>query len=100
MVVAKSEPAHARLAADFAARRIARTYQGVVWGVPLPRSGEIAGNVGRTPANRKKMAVVARRGRAALTHYRGLRAFNAIAAAVQCRLATGPSDQIHGHMSE
>src|SRR5712672_4493368 len=63
MVVAKSELAHARLAADFEARRISRAYQGVVWGVPLPRSGEIAGNVGRSPANRKKMAVVTSGGR-------------------------------------
>ena len=100
MVVAKSELAHARLAADFAARRIGRTYQGVVWGVPLPRSGEIMGNVGRSPANRKKMAVVARGGRTALTHYRVLREFNGIAAAVECRLATGRTHQIRVHMSE
>src|SRR5258708_21543038 len=38
MVVAKSELAHARLAADFAARRISRAYFAVVWGVPLPTS--------------------------------------------------------------
>src|SRR5438105_2644750 len=86
MVVAKSEPAHARLAADFAARRISRAYQGVVWGVPLPRNGEIAGNVGRSPSNRKKMAVLAGGGRTALTRYRVLREFNGVAAAVECRL--------------
>ena len=99
MVVAKSELAHARLAADFAARRISRAYQGVVWGVPLPRSGEIAGNVGRSPANRKKMAVVTSGGRTALTRYRVLREFNGVAAAVECRLATGRTHQIRVHMS-
>jgi 23S rRNA pseudouridine1911/1915/1917 synthase len=100
MVVAKSEPAHARLAADFAARRIARAYQGIVWGVPLPPSGEIAGNIGRSPVNRKKMAVVARGGRPALTHYRVLREFHGIAAAIECRLSTGRTHQIRVHMSE
>jgi len=100
MVVAKSEVAHARLAADFAARRIGRTYHGVVWGVPLPPSGEIAGNIGRSPVNRKKMAVLARGGRTALTHYRVLREFHGIAAAIECRLATGRTHQIRVHLSE
>jgi 23S rRNA pseudouridine1911/1915/1917 synthase len=100
MVVAKSEPAHARLAADFAARRISRAYQGVVWGIPLPRSGEIAGNIGRSPVNRKKMAVLPRGGRPALTHYRVLREFRGVAAAVECRLATGRTHQIRVHMSQ
>jgi 23S rRNA pseudouridine1911/1915/1917 synthase len=100
MVVAKSELAHARLAADFAARRVRRAYHGVVWGVPLPASGEIAGNIGRSPVNRKKMAVVSRGGRPALTHYRVLREFHGIAAAIECRLATGRTHQIRVHMSE
>lgn len=100
MVVAKSEVAHARLAADFAARRIGRAYFAVVWGVPLPRSGDIAGTIGRSPVNRKKMAVVTRGGRTALTHYRVLREFHGIAAAVECRLATGRTHQIRVHMSE
>jgi 23S rRNA pseudouridine1911/1915/1917 synthase len=100
MVVAKSEVAHARLSADFAARRIGRAYFGVVWGVPLPRSGDIAGNIGRSPVNRKKMAVVSRGGRTALTHYRVLREFHGVAAAVECRLATGRTHQIRVHMSE
>jgi 23S rRNA pseudouridine1911/1915/1917 synthase len=100
MVVAKSEPAHARLAADFAARRISRAYYGIVWGVPLPPSGEIAGNIGRSPVNRKKMAVLARGGRTALTHYRVLREFHGVAAAIECRLATGRTHQIRVHLSE
>jgi 23S rRNA pseudouridine1911/1915/1917 synthase len=100
MVVAKTELAHARLAADFAARRIGRAYFGVVWGVPLPPSGAIDGNIGRSPINRKKMAVLARGGRTALTHYRVLREFRGVAAAIECRLATGRTHQIRVHMSE
>jgi len=100
MVAAKSEVAHTRLAADFAARRIGRTYFGIVWGVPLPPSGEIAGNIGRSPVNRKKMAVLARGGRTALTRYQVLREFHGIAAAIECRLATGRTHQIRVHLSE
>ena len=58
MVVAKTEAAHRALSRDFAARRIDRAYAALVWGVPLPPAGEIAGNIGRSPVNRKKMAVV------------------------------------------
>src|SRR5262249_12993950 len=49
MVIAKSERAHTALSADFAARRIRRAYRAAVWGVPAPRRGEIAGNIGRSP---------------------------------------------------
>src|SRR5271170_6404423 len=53
IVAAKTELAHRALSRDFAARRIARAYAAVVWGVPLPAEGEIAGNIGRSITNRK-----------------------------------------------
>jgi 23S rRNA pseudouridine1911/1915/1917 synthase len=99
MVVAKTERAHATLAADFAARRIDRAYLAVVWGVPQPRAGEIAAAIGRNPANRKTMAVVTRGGRAAITRYRVLRIFKDVAALVECRLATGRTHQIRVHLA-
>jgi 23S rRNA pseudouridine1911/1915/1917 synthase len=99
MVVAKDELAQARLAADFAARRITRAYQGVVWGVPEPRSGELAGRIGRSPRNRKKMTVLREGGKPAVTRYRVLRAFKDVAALVECRLATGRTHQIRVHLS-
>ncbi|MFQ5467902.1 MAG: RluA family pseudouridine synthase, partial [Kiloniellaceae bacterium] len=73
MVAAKTEPAHRSLAEAFAARNIERAYTAVVWGVPSPPAGEIEGNIGRNPRNRKKMAVVRRGGRPARTRYRVLR---------------------------
>ncbi|HZT50345.1 MAG TPA: RluA family pseudouridine synthase [Stellaceae bacterium] len=99
IVVAKTELAHARLAADFAARRITRAYQAAVRGVPAQAQGEIAGAIGRSPANRKKMAVVARRGKAALTRYHVLRRFGTAASLVECRLATGRTHQIRVHLA-
>jgi 23S rRNA pseudouridine1911/1915/1917 synthase len=100
MVVAKSDAAHARLSADFAARRIERAYQAFVWGVPTPGAGEIAAPIGRSARDRKKMAVVSRGGKAAVTRYRVLRAYGTVAAAVECRLATGRTHQIRVHLSE
>jgi 23S rRNA pseudouridine1911/1915/1917 synthase len=100
MVVAKNELAQAKLAADFAAHRLTRAYLALVWGVPAPRAGEIAGRIGRSPHNRKKMAVLRSGGKPAITRYRVLRAFKDVAALVECRLATGRTHQIRVHLSE
>src|SRR3984893_8140740 len=94
LVAAKTETAHRALSHDFALRRVERAYSAIVWGVPRPAAGEIVGNIGRSPANRKKMAVVAEtRGRSAVTRYRVERRFGAAstgaAALVGCRLLTG-----------
>jgi 23S rRNA pseudouridine1911/1915/1917 synthase len=100
MVVAKTEAAHHALSLDFAARRIDRAYAAFVWGVPTPSVGEITGNIGRSTANRKKMAVVGQgRGKPAVTRYRVERAFLAHAARLECRLATGRTHQIRVHLA-
>ncbi len=101
MVVAKSEMAHRALSRDFALRHIDRVYAAFVWGVPSLGAGEIAGNIGRSPANRKKMAVVGEgKGKPALTRYRVARSFAAEAALLECRLATGRTHQIRVHLAE
>jgi len=100
MVAAKTEPAFRGLAEAFAARRVERAYAAVVWGVPSPPAGEIEGNIGRNPRNRKKMAVVRRGGRPARTRYRVLRSLAGGAAAlVECRLLSGRTHQIRVHMA-
>jgi 23S rRNA pseudouridine1911/1915/1917 synthase len=100
MVVAKTEVAHHALSRDFAARRIERAYTAFVWGLPSAAAGEIAGNIGRSGANRKKMAVVTEgKGKPAFTRYRVERAFKTHAAQVECRLATGRTHQIRVHFA-
>jgi 23S rRNA pseudouridine1911/1915/1917 synthase len=100
IVVAKTEAAHRALSGDFAARRIDRAYAAFVCGVPLPAIGEIIGNIGRSPVNRKKMAVVGEgKGKSALTRYRVERSFGTVAALVECRLATGRTHQIRVHLA-
>ncbi len=99
MVVAKTEQALAVLSAAFAARDIDRAYKALCWGVPQPAAGAIAGDIGRDPRARQRMAVVNRNGKAALTNYLNLCYFGTAAALVECRLATGRTHQIRVHMA-
>ncbi len=99
IVAAKNDAAHQALAADFAARRIERRYLAVVWGTPLPREGEIEGAIGRHRTDRKRMAVVGRGGKPALTRYRVLEALGPAASLIECRLATGRTHQIRVHLA-
>ena len=101
MVAAKSETAHRGLVTQFAARSVERSYQGVVWGRLLPSRGSLTGNIGRSPRNRKKMAVLRRGGRPAETGYRVIRSFqDGAASLVECRLKTGRTHQIRVHLAE
>ena len=99
MVVAKNDAAHRSLARQLAERSVKRVYDAVVWGVPSPRQDEIAGNIGRSPANRKKMAVLPKGGKTALTRYAVTRVFGSLASLVECRLASGRTHQIRVHMA-
>nr|WP_321985380.1 RluA family pseudouridine synthase [uncultured Lichenicoccus sp.] len=99
MVVAKTEAALAALSADFAARRIERSYLGLCWGILTPSSGAIESAIGRDPRDRKRMSVVSRGGKWALTHYHTLEVLHGAVSLVECRLATGRTHQIRVHLS-
>ncbi|WP_342452368.1 RluA family pseudouridine synthase [Pararoseomonas baculiformis] len=99
MVVAKSEAAHHALSTAFAERDLDRSYLALAWGTPSPVSGSVEAAIGRHPADRKRMAVVSRGGKHALTHYATERAWGAACALVRCRLATGRTHQIRVHMA-
>lgn len=99
MVVAKTQLANTALTAAFAARDLDRTYLALVWGLPHPLAGDIEGAIGRDKRDRKRMAIVARNGKAALTHYRTERAWGTAVALLECRLATGRTHQIRVHLA-
>ena len=99
LVAAKTQTTHTALAEQFAAHTVERRYDALVWGVPRPVRGTIGGAIGRSPHNRKKMAVVKRGGRSAETAYETVAAFGALAARIHCRLKTGRTHQIRVHMA-
>jgi len=99
MVVAKTQLANTALTAAFAARDLERVYLALVWGLANPLAGDIEGAIGRDPRDRKRMAVVGRGGRQALTSYRTLRAWQTSVGLLECRLATGRTHQIRVHLA-
>jgi 23S rRNA pseudouridine1911/1915/1917 synthase len=100
MVVAKTDRAHQVLSAAFAARDLDRDYLALAWGLPAPVAGEIAGAIGRHPTDRKRMAVVTRGGKPALTRYATERSWAGACSLLRCRLATGRTHQIRVHLAE
>jgi 23S rRNA pseudouridine1911/1915/1917 synthase len=96
LLVAKNETAHLRLARDLAARRIARTYDAVVWGKPK-REALIEAPIGRHARDRKRMTV-REDGRAASTSYTTLEAFG-FASLLEVTLGTGRTHQIRVHLA-
>jgi 23S rRNA pseudouridine1911/1915/1917 synthase len=97
IVAAKDDSTHLALSRDLKARRIKRTYEAVVWGCPED-SARIETLIGRSRADRKKMAVRREEGRRAVTSYRVEERFEFASRAV-IELETGRTHQIRVHMS-
>ena len=101
VVVAKSDAAHEGLARQFAAHTLERAYLAVCNGHPRPRSATISARIGRSDANRKKMAVLPKdssRGKHAITHYKVIEELHGCSL-VECRLETGRTHQVRVHLS-
>lgn len=99
LVVAKNDLAHKNLSEQFFVHSIERTYFALVYGMPNPLNGKIEANIGRSPHDRKKMAVVNFGGKTATTNYRTEETYKNAASLIKCNLETGRTHQIRVHMS-
>jgi 23S rRNA pseudouridine1911/1915/1917 synthase len=95
LAVAKTLEAQTSLVRQLQARSVKRDYLAVVMGVP-PANGLVSAPIGRHPAARTRMAVVAS-GRPAVTHYRVLKKGTGWSL-LECSLETGRTHQIRVHL--
>jgi 23S rRNA pseudouridine1911/1915/1917 synthase len=96
LMVAKNDHAQLALSGQIARHEVLKAYLALVAGHP-PRAGVIDAPIGRHPAQRRRMAIVAE-GRPARTHYRVVAEIgtNALTVAV---LETGRTHQIRVHFT-
>jgi 23S rRNA pseudouridine1911/1915/1917 synthase len=97
LVVARNEAAHEKLAEQFRAREVFKSYIALVHGVVEFASGRIDQPIGRDPRHRTRMAVV-RAGRPALSLYRVRRRYDSFTL-LDVELKTGRTHQIRVHLS-
>ncbi len=96
LVIARTLQAHKSLVEQLQARTIKREYRAIAQGVMIA-GGRVDEPIGRHPANRLKMAVVAS-GKPAVTHYKVKERFRAHSY-LQVNLETGRTHQIRVHMA-
>ena len=125
IVVAKSQPAMDGLVQAFSSHKnIEKTYLAICHGRPRLDAGRIENLIGRHPVDRKRMAIVERNGKVAITNWRVFRCGSETPpphdcgtvrggvvsaapfvarlktiSAVECKIETGRTHQIRVHMA-
>ena len=105
IVVAKSQPAMDGLVKAFSSHKnIEKTYLAVCHGRPRLESGRIENLIGRHPVDRKRMAIVERNGKIAITNWRIVPSpqtsnLKPQTSLLECKIETGRTHQIRVHMA-
>ena len=98
LIVCKNDMSHNHIAEQLKKHSITRKYHAIVYGTLKDDFGTIDKPIGRSDTDRKKMAVNAKNGRNAITHYKVLQRFDKYTY-IECQLETGRTHQIRVHMA-
>lgn len=98
LIVAKNDKTHAGLAEQIKEHRFTRVYEAVIVGHLKEPQGTVNAPIGRHPTQRKKMTVIDRNSKHAVTHYQVLEEFPGYSH-VRLTLETGRTHQIRVHMA-
>lgn len=102
LIIAKNQLIATKLSGLFSRREVKKTYMALTYGYPPEDRGEIITLIGRHPGDRKKMAVLERVGREAVTQYeveRKGRIDGVRVALVRVKIMTGRTHQIRVHLA-
>lgn len=98
LMIAKNDFAHMELSKQLKEHTITRIYYALVEGNIKEDRGTINAPIGRHPVDRKRMAVIDRNSKNAITHFKVLERFGQCTL-IEARLETGRTHQIRVHMS-
>lgn len=98
LAIAKNDLAHSVLASQLKDHTMCRTYDAIVCGNLKDDTGTVDAPIGRSPSDRKKMCVITRNSKPAVTHYEVVKRYKGYTH-IRCRLETGRTHQIRVHMA-
>lgn len=98
LVICKNDKAHRCVADQLKVHSITRKYRAIVHGI-VKEDGVVDAPIGRSPKDRKKMAINEKNGKRAVTHYRVLEHLKGKYTYIECQLETGRTHQIRVHMA-